>query len=235
MFYRFSTSTSARFDVVRPDMDILVVGGKVHPGNGGVSVFNSLELHRPPNKTFGLESSAALSDGLTVIDDLGSHCLIAPSREMAFTDFKRALVQLNSEAKAVPATADSAFVLARHSGSFRSALRFVYEALVSVWRERIVVDGWDENDYAYIALLARDLDGGQLTLEALRWEQGDGWTRPAAFTAQAVRAFMAWSTAKAVGDEDLEADAGNDNAYLMNILRLNPSVYPDNPYAVREM
>lgn len=236
MLYRFSNTGASRFDVVRPDVDIVAVNGIVQPTGGGISVFPSPQLCGPTSSIFALQTAAPLPDGLTLVQDLDSHCLLAPSREMPFADYKHALAQLNSSATAVSGNAEAAFALAPRSRSPKTALRFVYKALVAVWRERVAIDGWDENDYAYVALLARDLDGGQLTLDDLRWTpESPGWTRRGAFTAQALRAFMAWSDAKAVGDETLEMDAGNDNYYLESILRLDRARYPDNPYAVVSM
>ena len=79
--------------------------------------------------------------------------------------------------------------------------------------------------------LARAVEEGSLSLTALVWqpsEDGEGWSREKAFVARAVCAYMAHEHAKvrAGGDEDAEADAANDHAYLRSVLKLEEAKNP---------
>ncbi|CDO74246.1 hypothetical protein BN946_scf184536.g1, partial [Trametes cinnabarina] len=94
----------------------------------------------------------------------------------------------------------------------------------------IPVAGWDENDYAYVAELAKELENGTLPLSQLIWQEDnsarEGWTREGAFVATAVSASMDAASARAAGNEDEEADANNDHAYLREVLKLGKAGNP---------
>lgn len=94
-------------------------------------------------------------------------------------------------------------------------------------RARIPVEGWNENDYAYIAELAHALEEGVLPLSALIWKPASPeWSREKAFAADAVSAFMAheFTRSRESGDEDEEAD----NRYLREV---SCFCDPNNPFA----
>ena len=104
----------------------------------------------------------------------------------------------------------------------------MYEAFVAVVQTRTPVSGWDENDYAYLAELAHALEDGALQLSALIWDEKAGWSKERAFAADAVTAHIVEKSARVLKleDEDEQADANNDNAYLRAILKLDDAENP---------
>lgn len=155
---------------------------------------------------------------------------------MKFTTYKSHLTQLNSKAvrydslqKDVLAEADADLrVLKAQSAHDDRATRFVYEAFVAVVHTHTPVSGWDENDYAYLAELAHALENGALPLSALIWDEKAGWSKERAFAADAVGAHITEKGARVMesGDEDAQADANNDHAYLRAILKLDAMENP---------
>ncbi|KAI0767410.1 hypothetical protein C8Q74DRAFT_1370199 [Fomes fomentarius] len=98
------------------------------------------------------------------------------------------------------------------------AARAVYNALASVVRSPILIEGWDENDYALIETLAHELEDGVLPLSALLWD-GE-WSRDKAFVANAM---YAWEKAqkKEIGSEDQEAaTAKGDRSLAFKVSKL---------------
>ncbi|KZT09401.1 uncharacterized protein LAESUDRAFT_634882, partial [Laetiporus sulphureus 93-53] len=109
------------------------------------------------------------------------------------------------------------------------AVRFVADALSSVFYDRTPIADWDDNDYAYIYILAAALDSGKLDLETLQWHGTSSVTSKAQrFVARAVTARMTVEREQlsSVEDEDAEAEMANDHALLLNALHL---FLEDNP------
>ncbi|KAK7012325.1 hypothetical protein R3P38DRAFT_3589683 [Favolaschia claudopus] len=218
--FRAGNTTSARFDNVRPQ-DIPVVNGMVKPGTGGMSTFTMKQSVWADNKTWVVKKSSSLGNNLTAKNDHGDHWLIAPSSQMTIETYKSALSSLNRIA--IP-TASSHAVLAKQSAHMDRATRFVFNALASVVHDRLPVASWDENDYAYVAELAKELEDGTLPLSQLVWKEGgvagEGWSREGVFVASAVSASMEATSLRVAGNDDDEADAANDHAYLREVLKL---------------
>ncbi|TBU27992.1 hypothetical protein BD311DRAFT_778598 [Dichomitus squalens] len=242
--YRAGNTTSARFDNLRPqDIDV-DKDGFVNPGgDGGISTFSNKRAEWPDRTTWVLKSSTPLVPGLIASKDLrvDGHWLIQPSQRMKRDAYVDHLKDLNSKAvrydrlppKEVVEAESEVSVLAAQSANADRATRFVYNALAAVVHKRVPVDEWDENDYEYIALLARALEDGTLELSALLWgPEGEAaeWKRAKAFTASAVAAYMAQEAVrvKASGNEDDESDMANDHAYLHALLKLDDA---ENPFS----
>jgi hypothetical protein len=213
------------------------------PDSGGISTFTSKGSDWAPNKTWILKKSTPLVSGLRTINDHGNHYLIAPVSNVALTVYVANLTALNSKAvrydqqgaaseekleeRILPAQVDHA----------DRATRFLYTALAAVNHGKPHVEGWDENDYEYVATLAHALKDGTTPLSALVWNQEDGedgWTKAKAFTAQAVLTHAAHEIRKAKRsrNEDDEADVANDTGYLRSILKLDD---PKNPYTPKDV
>jgi hypothetical protein len=204
--------------------------------SGGISTFSVKGQDWPVATTWVLQQTSLLNAGLRAINDHDTHFLIAPSQEMTLETYRSHLSTLNASAvccdslllehNAKSEHADVEHELALQSTHHDRATRFVYEALAAVALAHRSVPDWDENDFEYVAKLARKLGDGVLPLSALVWDPLDGtggWTRERAFAAQAVSAHIAHEAARAEasGDEDEEAEVGNDNAYLRAVLRLD--------------
>ncbi|KZT09407.1 uncharacterized protein LAESUDRAFT_723168 [Laetiporus sulphureus 93-53] len=109
------------------------------------------------------------------------------------------------------------------------SVRFVVDALSAVHHDRTPIADWDENDYAYIGVLATALDSGKLGLDDVAWKgPGSETSKEQRFIAEAVVARMKTEreAVKDHKDEDEEADMNNDHAVLLSALNLN---HPENP------
>ena len=152
---------------------------------------------------------------------------------MTLTTYKNHLRELNARAVRYDQlqSADTkveAIELVALSAHADRATRFVYNALAAVVQKSIAIADWDENDYAYIAVLARGLEDGSIQLSELVWTEEGGWSKAKAFVARAVSAHMEHEVAavKLAEDEDAEADAANDHAYLRAVLKLDDAQNP---------
>jgi hypothetical protein len=96
---------TARTLGVRPGDDIPVVGGRVRPGTGGMSVApdgpTQLPNHRRPPKFGGSGKDPvweinlnSLGDDLIFHQDKPKHGLFEPAREMSIDEFQQALADL---------------------------------------------------------------------------------------------------------------------------------------------
>ncbi|KAI5831197.1 hypothetical protein K523DRAFT_301085 [Schizophyllum commune Tattone D] len=230
--YRAGNTTSPRFDNVRPN-DISISGGNVGPGSGGISTFSRKDPTWANNKTWVLQRTTPLIGGLKAINDVGMHWLIAPASKMPFQTYVGHLRELNSRAVRYDRlrsedTDSEAIELAVQSAHTDRATRFVYNALASVVHKSTAIPDWDENDYTYVAVLARALEEGSIQLSELVWDEEGGWSKAKAFVAHAVSAHMAEEEAnvKRTGDDDAEADAANDHSYLKAVLKLDDAQNP---------
>ena len=203
---------------------------------GCISTFSVKDAAWPANKTWVLLKGSQLVSGLQARRDRGNHWSIEPASVMKFTVYKSHLTQLNSKAvrydslqrDAIADAEADVRVLKERSAHADRATRFVYEAFVAVVQTRTPVSGWDENDYAYLAELAHALEDGALPLSALIWDEKAGWSKERAFAADAVTAHIVEKSARVLKleDEDEQADANNDNAYLRAILKLDDAENP---------
>jgi RHS repeat-associated protein len=102
------SEASARALGVRPNLDIPVVEGLVHPGTGGMSVStgspnNLMKFRRPPQ--FGGTSKdpvwelseSELGPDLTFRQDTPTHGLIEPKRPMSIDEYQTALARLSTK------------------------------------------------------------------------------------------------------------------------------------------
>jgi hypothetical protein len=119
-------------------------------------------------------------------------------------------------------------------------IRFVSIGLAQVYHDRTPIEGWDENDFAYIGVIIDALSTDMLRLEDVCWssdsERGHQHTTKATrFVAMAIGTHM-----KTVRDDpglvpesDEDVGMNNDNAYLCGVLGFmdarNPLVVYD-PY-----
>ncbi|KZV97746.1 hypothetical protein EXIGLDRAFT_607710 [Exidia glandulosa HHB12029] len=204
LLFRLGSTTSPCFDRVR-DLDIPVA---------------------PDRDAWVVESGASLGRGLQVVNDRGSHWIIQPTESMPLEIFVEKLSALDSRAVKHPAQASpsarpqSALTYSNHDSK---ATRFVFDALTDVVNEGIAIDGWDDDDYDYVAVLANALEYNGVSLSSLVWDPNGakGWTKEMAFVARAVDAYMKHAVAQAKGDEDKEGDIGNDHALLRLVLKLD--------------
>ena len=188
------------------------------------------------DSTWVLQQPASSIAGLTFIQDQGAHWLISPAQETTIESYKNDLVALAPSALRHDTllqpseNAEEVSALPPRSTHPDRATRFVYEALASVVITPVPVVDWDENDYEYLAVLAKALGDGTVLLDQLGWDPEDTeraqWTRRGAFVAKAVSAFMAHEMERVAGDEDEEADLRNDIAYLEQILNLRDAGNP---------
>lgn len=65
--------------------------------------------------------------------------------------------------------------------------RFIYHALATVVHQRLVIQNWNDNDYAYIAVLARGLESEMGCGQRPPLDEGD---------AQAVEVYMDYDSAR---------------------------------------
>ncbi|EGN95619.1 hypothetical protein SERLA73DRAFT_186723 [Serpula lacrymans var. lacrymans S7.3] len=123
--------------------------------------------------------------------------------------------------------------LPRDSTHSSKSVRFVYSALAAVYHDHTPINEWDENDYAYISVLAAALDSGELELSDVRWKgPGHETTKAQRFVAEAVVAQMKVERKEVEerNDEDAEADLNNDHALLLSALNLDDEENPMSTY-----
>ncbi|EPT01231.1 hypothetical protein FOMPIDRAFT_1120767 [Fomitopsis schrenkii] len=233
--YRAGNTTSPRYDNVRQGKDIEVdKEGNVHPGKGGISTFANKDKSWADNKTWVLERATELISGLAARNDHGSLWSIEPSAIMKFDAYKGHLTQLNGKAVRYDRLHEHRSLAKEVEAEEtpvpepRTLKGHVYNAFAVVVQTRTPVEGWDENDYAYIAELAHALENGTLPLSALIWDEKAGWSKERVFAADAVTAHVAQEDERGrkTGDDDEQADINNDNAYLREILRLSNAKNP---------
>lgn len=240
--YRSGNTTSPKLDNVRKGTDIKVDSGdRVIPSSGGVSTFTSPQAGWKPQSTWVLPESASLGTGLTAKNDHGTHWLIAPTSAMKFDEYVSLLRVLNSKCKKAGtraaeegiAEAFTVHIPLPASKSASKTIRVVYNALSAVYRDMPQIASWDENDYAYVGVLACALDSGELSLESAAWsgEEAES-TKAQRFIAQAVAVHMQMEKQRLVSAED-ESDevvnTNNDHAVLISVLKLDN---PQNPSTV---
>lgn len=155
---------------------------------------------------------------------------------MRFETYKGHLTELNSKAvrydalkhRSLEEPVPGSRALKGESTHPDRATRFAYDAFVTVVQTHTPVEGWDENDYAYIAELARALENGNLPLSALIWGEKAGWSKERVFAADAITAHIAQEEecGRMSEDDDVQADINNDNAYLRVIFNLDNAQNP---------
>ena len=203
---------------------------------GGISTLAHKSHLWAMNNTWVLEGATAPSSGLTARSDHGFHWSIEPSTVMSFETYKGHLTELNSKAvrydtfkhRSSEESVPESSALKGQSTHPDRATRFVYDAFVTVVQKRTPVEGWDENDYAYIAELAHALENGTLPLSALIWCEEAGWSKERVFAADAITAHIAQEEERGrmSEDDDVQADIDNDNAYLRVIFNLDDAQNP---------
>ena len=234
--YRSTTTATSTPVSTSCGSDVLGLIGLRTADTGGISTFSAKDASWPANKTWVLQKGTQLVTGLQAHKDRGTHWSIEPATVMKFTAYKSHLTQLNSKAvrydslqKDVVADDEAeARVLKAQSAHHDRATRFVYDVFVAVVQTRTPVSGWDENDYTYLTELAHALEDGTLPLSALIWDEDAGWSKEKVFAADAVAAHIAKESTRVLklGDEDEQADANNDHAYLRAVLKLDDAKNP---------
>ncbi|EED83000.1 predicted protein [Postia placenta Mad-698-R] len=206
--YRSGNTTSPKLDNVRKGMDI---------------------------------KSVSLGTGLTGKNDHGTHWLIALTSAMIFDEYVSLLRALISKckkagtraAKEGAAEAFTAHIPLPAANSASKTIHVVFNALSTVYRDMPEIAGWDENDYAYVGVLACALDSGEFSLESTAWSgEGVKSTKAQRFIAQVVAVHMQMEKQRLVSVED-ESDEvvnmNNDHAVLTSVLKLDN---PQNPLTV---
>ncbi|KAI0084444.1 hypothetical protein BDY19DRAFT_898505 [Irpex rosettiformis] len=245
--YRFGNTTSARFENVRPqDIQTVTINGVkyVKPRTGGISTAAVLPPNPDRTRTWVLGASVALGSLLLARNDHGTHWAIEPSSQITFDAYVGALRPLNNSARRLDQVTrliseEEFFTLPKSSSHDDQGTRFIFNALSAIVRDRIPVTGiadWDENDYLYIANIAKDLEDGEVQLSDIVWrdvgdDQNDHY-KEAEFTAAAVAGYMAHEEATKLGvcSEDDEADLRNDHVFLRTLLKFDA---PDCPFTVK--
>lgn len=202
----------------------------------------------PPNpdrtRTWVLQASVSISSQLLARNDHGTHWAIEPSSQITFDAYVNALRPLNGLSRRLDqvtfvATTEEPFALKTSSAHTDQGARFVYNALGTVVRDRIPIEGieeWDDNDYFYIASIAQALEAGELNVDDITWEEVgvevDVHYKAREFTAAAVGAYMAHEEKTKLGvvGEDDEADLRNDHAFLRTLLKFD---VPECPFAAK--
>lgn len=116
------------------------------------------------------------------------------------------------------------------------ATRFVYWALAEVVGNRIPVrsiDGWDDNAYNRLSVLARQLDQGLAPLSEYVWKETQiEATKEQHAVAAAVASWIGHGQAKeAELDDDELSDQGMDHVYLHGVLEFDNKSNPLAAYA----
>ncbi|PCH44759.1 hypothetical protein WOLCODRAFT_133363 [Wolfiporia cocos MD-104 SS10] len=222
--YRSRAKNSPKLDNVRVGKDIKVdKEGDVEPGSGGISTFaQSSHTWKYP---WLLPENAELGDGLGAKNDHGGHWLIIPAAEISLDGYKHLLSELNGRCEKVNRAREvfgelrEVDVLPEPANSDKS-VRMVYSALQAVHNGNIPIKDWDENDYTYIAILAKALDSGKLSLKDAV-TSGPKSTKEQRFIAEAATEFMSAERKISSADEDEMADMDNDHALLKAVLKLD--------------
>jgi hypothetical protein len=221
---------------------------------GGVSVFSFRPSDWLPTSTWALPDPASLNPGLVVTNDVGGHWIISPRVKMPFDTYIEHLRELDSKSvrldqlelpaddsgDAHTTTMDLANAVPHVTrGHSSRAVRFVSDALAQVYHDRTPIAGWDENDRAYIGVIAEALSKGNLPIEDVYWSPGkvhpelgdQHTTKLARFVAMAVGSHMKTRRDDPAVESDSEEDMymRNDNIYFQNVLRF---VLARNPLAV---
>ncbi|EJC99830.1 uncharacterized protein FOMMEDRAFT_160276 [Fomitiporia mediterranea MF3/22] len=235
---RSGNTSSGKFDDVKAGKDIIVVDGIVQPGTGGVSTWTFMQPNWKEKTTWLLKKTVSLGPHLVAHNDHGQHYNIEPKEEMTFEDYKVQLALLNTRAVRVDALPEAdalreaeEFVLPRQSNHNDKATRFIFNALACVVHERVAIPMFpesNENDYCYLATLAKSLEDGSLNLSQLIWEPESVLKKDKVFTAAAVLAYMKKEEEARLdkGNEDAEADLANDHAFLRTIMKFDDERSP---------
>ena len=217
----------------------------INLGTGGVYAFgNSAYSHLwVANETWVLEKDTTAFAGLTARNNVGDHWSIQPSTVMKLETYKEHLKKLSDRAirydrfkqtlsaeelgEATEKRAPELTLKAQCQHSDR-ATRFAYDAFARVVEDRTPIEGWDNNDYAYLAELASALENGILPLSALIWNEKAGWSKERAIATDAVAAHVAqeYERGRKSGDDDEQADINNDNGFLRAIFNLDDEKNP---------
>ena len=183
-----------------------------------------------PNKTWILQRITAIDPGLKAVLTSGAHYVMSPAETMSFEDYKRRLTMLNTRtvrANQVNVTISESIAPERKSTHRNKSVRFICDALATVYHDHISIEDWDENDYEHIGQLVVALNAGEIELSEVTWSEGASVTKAHRFIAKAVRAFTKAERAKRQPkDEDEEAEMLDDHAVLTASLMLDE---PENP------
>ncbi|PCH44758.1 hypothetical protein WOLCODRAFT_124051 [Wolfiporia cocos MD-104 SS10] len=204
--YRSGNASSPRFDNVRAsDIKVDKEGNWSHP--------------------WLLPKNAELGNGLGAKNDHGGHWLIIPTTEISLDGYKHLLSELNGRCEKVKRAREAvgelheADVLPDPVNSDKS-VRILYSALQAVHNGNIPIKDWDENDYTYIAILAKALDSGKLSLKDAV-TSGPKSTKEQRFIAEAATEFMSAERKRSGVGEDEMADMDNDHGHLKAVLKLD--------------
>lgn len=224
-----------------PDCLLIIM---IYLGTGGISTFSSRQAGLTPDNTWILRRYSALSPELNARNDYGGHWSIEPSHTMPLEKYLKALRELNFSAEKAPprkivdTDTDSQpkspldLDLPRHSTHSSESVRAVCNALATVYYDRVPIRNWDENDYAYLGILAVELNSGRLALDQVTWDESEKYTtKEQRCVARAVVGYMKAERArvKPLADGDLRLDLKNDHSLLAVALKLNDV---KNPLAV---
>ncbi|KAF3941598.1 hypothetical protein ABW19_dt0208137 [Dactylella cylindrospora] len=231
--YRCGNSNSARFDNVRQE-DIRRDGEYVLPGTGGISVFQQ-RLHPSTGYEWSITSNQ-IEAPLILRHDHGQHYLIEPRHrilEMTYVQHLQALNHIAQRLAREEEEPNSNTAIPDVPTHHHKSTRFVVAALTKVYKSRLPIAGWDENDYGYIGNLAIALNSGNTTLQDVVWSGTDDnrdfyVSKMKRMVALAVVEQMKREISEAKEtDEDVMADMANDHLLLILALRLEEN---GNPY-----
>ncbi|KAH8093286.1 hypothetical protein BXZ70DRAFT_392211 [Cristinia sonorae] len=231
--FRSGNASSPRFDNFRDKDFTFDAQGNLVPHKGGVSTFGRLQDLPSTKNAWRLPSTAPLGTGVEIFNDRDTHWSIRPSVTQTKDQWIAKMATLNTKATKVAqvaaADAERVSTVLRESKHDDKLTRFVINALADVHHKQLPVSDWDDNDYAYIGILAGALERGDLALDEVRWKNGSGGhTKEQYFVAEAVGVHIKAqnNAAKAKQDEDEEADWMNDVAVLRVALGANEEENP---------
>jgi hypothetical protein len=197
--------------------------------------------------TWVLPELASLNPDLILRNDVGGHWIISPRVKMPFDTYLEHLrglesksvrhdqLELPTDASGDTHTKDLDGAVPPVAHHRLKEVRFVSSAIAQVYHDRTPIAGWDENDYAYIGLIAEGLIKGALRLEDVQWssgtvgsELGDQHTTKAArFVAIAVGTHIKTRRDPTLErDTSEEADMLIDTRYLRDLLKFNDARNP---------
>ena len=186
-----------------------------------------------PRTTWVLKKATPIDSRLKAVLTGGAHYVMAPSRTMKLADYKTALATLNVPGKCTRvdqlASVTTSIAPERKSTHQNKSVRFICDALATVYHDHIIIEDWDENDYAHIGQLVIALNTGEIELSDVAWSEGASVTKAQRFVAKAVRAFTKAERTRLQlkgDDEDAASDLANDHAVLTASLGLDDPANP---------
>ena len=155
--------------------------------------------------------------------------LETPPKEMPFENYK--ITALNATRVDEKQEKSLNIELPAQSDHPSKVIRFLYEALSTVAREKVPINGWDDNDYTYLSILVLDLHLNKEVLSNLIYKPGEPFIKPQVLVAEATLAYIQkMDSIYGSGEDDYDDEVIhwlNDRSLLRVVL--NPGFSKEHP------